>query len=257
MISSRVLFFRDFFNGKNMLISVKHNFVFLCMPKCASTSSETMLLPHSDIVIVGTPPLRHTNLREYERSIKPFIVEKTGKDTLETVCLIREPVSWLYSWYRFRARAELRNPNHPAHNNSTHGVSFLEFVEAYVSKNKPAFADVGCQYDMLRNEAGENGVEKVFCYNQVNVFVDYMSAKVGKKLILGSENVSPKSIHQNNSIELISSIMRKVMNRLKVEHRVVEKDMSKEIPRPLMTALRENIRQDFEVYERAKNNRFA
>ncbi|MFZ1853029.1 MAG: hypothetical protein WAU15_12585, partial [Nitrosomonas sp.] len=81
---------------------------------------------------------------------------------------------------------------------------------------------------MLRNEAGENGVEKVFCYNQVNVFVDYMSAKVGKKLILGNENVSPKSIHQNNSIELISSIMRKVMNRLKVEHRVVEKDMSKE-----------------------------
>lgn len=238
-----------------MLISVKHNFVFLCMPKCASTSSETMLLPHSDIVIVGTPPLRHTSLREYEKSIKPFIFEKTGRNDLETVCLIREPLSWLYSWYRFRARAELRNPSHPAHHNSTHGVSFVEFIEAYVVKDKPDFADVGCQYDMLRNEVGENGVDRIFCYDQILTFVDYMSQKVGKTLVLGSENVSPKSIHQNDAIELISSIARKLMNKLNVEHRVVEKDMSKEIPAALMSALQENIPQDFDAYQKAKSNR--
>ena len=235
-----------------MLISLKNNFVFLCMPKCASTSSETMLLPYSDIVIVGTPALRHTTFLEYEQSIRPFIIEKTGVNSLETICLIREPVSWLYIWYRFRARSELRNQNHPAYHNSTHGVSFVEFVEAYIAKDKPAFAEVGCQFDILRNATGGIGVEKIFCYDQMNRFVTYMSAKVGKKLILGSENVSPKSIHQNDYIELVSSIARKLMNKLKVEHRVAEKDMSREIPTPLMVALREYARQDFEVYEQAK-----
>ena len=42
------------------------------------------------------------------------------------------------------------------------------------------------------------------------------------------------------------------MNKLKVEHRVAKKDMSREIPTPLMVALREYARQDFEVYEQAK-----
>lgn len=92
-----------------MLISAKYNFVFLCTPKCASSSIETMLRRYSDISLVGPPFFRHTNYRIYSKYLKPYLME-TGKiKNIETICLIREPLSWLHSWYRFRARHEIRD----------------------------------------------------------------------------------------------------------------------------------------------------
>ena len=41
-----------------MLISLEHRLLFVCVPKCASTSIETALQPYTDINLRGTPGLQ-------------------------------------------------------------------------------------------------------------------------------------------------------------------------------------------------------
>ena len=86
-----------------MLISVKHRYAFFCTPKCASNSVEAMLKPHADIHLLGTPQLRHTDVRQYASHIQPYLDEAAPGVAVERVAIIREPVAWLHSWYRFRA----------------------------------------------------------------------------------------------------------------------------------------------------------
>ena len=177
-----------------MLISVKHNYVFLCTPKCASVSIEAMLKPYCDIALLGLPAFRHTNYTEYSQYLEPYLKEKAGIDSIETICLVREPLSWLKSWYKFRSRHELRNPNASNHKNSTYGIQFSEFIEAYISPNPPAFADVGSQFDFVKDYMNEVGVDRIFFYENIEDFVEYMSHKVGKKLKIKNKNVSPKTL---------------------------------------------------------------
>ena len=142
-----------------MQVSLKHRFVFLCTPKCASNSIEAMLRPYVDMDLQGSPSVRHTNVRQFRRYLEPYLVAVAPDTEFETVALIREPVSWLYSWYRFRARNALRTKKHI---HCTSHVTFGEFVVAYLADPQPAFARVGSQSDFLTDENGNLGVDHLF-----------------------------------------------------------------------------------------------
>ena len=58
-----------------MIISLKRKFAFLCMPKCASTSTENALRRLADIRIGGLPGMKHLNYRGYEKYVVPLIEE--------------------------------------------------------------------------------------------------------------------------------------------------------------------------------------
>lgn len=189
-----------------MLISIEHGLVFLSTPKCASTSIEMALQNHMDVVVRG--PLKHTNYRRYERFCVPYLAQACKKNKLETVCLIREPIDWLESWYRYRRRDELKSPlktveglisgahEQPAvsarHANSTSNISFDDFVEGYISTERPAWAEVGSQYNFIRNRDGEIGVDRVFPYERLDLLVEYMGKKMGMELSIGTYNKSPE-----------------------------------------------------------------
>ena len=81
-----------------MRVNIDYKFIFLCMPKCASTSIEATLNPYSQLYTSRHPKVKHTNDSKYQRFIKPFL----NQDDIEVVCLMREPISWLHSWYRYR-----------------------------------------------------------------------------------------------------------------------------------------------------------
>src|SRR5260370_33028597 len=100
-----------------MLISIKHKFVFICVPKCASTSIETALKQHANIVLGGVPRLKHTTYAEYRQYLLPFFAMKIGTsiESCQPVALFREPIDWLFSWYSFRSRTDLQNPDHQRH----------------------------------------------------------------------------------------------------------------------------------------------
>lgn len=235
-----------------MLISVKYNFVFLCTPKCASNSIEDMLLPYSDISLGGPPAFRHTNYRDYANYIKPYLKETIGNGDLETVCVVREPLSWLNSFYRYRSRFEIRNPNHPNFHNSTHGIEFAEFVKAYMLPEPPAYADLDSQYAFVKNDQNEVGVDKIFPYENMEDFIEYMSQKVGKKLKMDYKNVSPKK-NESNLMAITNTAKRKISSRLNLKQSAnVSKD-EYEISSDLLNELRQYIPKDFELYEHLKS----
>ena len=84
-----------------MRISTKASFVFLSMPKSASTSVEKALKPHCEIAFEG-PGIKHLNARKYHDVIKPMLKALMPNKTFETICLYREPISFIHSWYRYR-----------------------------------------------------------------------------------------------------------------------------------------------------------
>lgn len=194
-----------------MQVSLKHRFVFLCTPKCASNSIEAMLRPYVDLDLQGSPSVRHTNVRQYRRYLKPYLLAVAPDTEFETVALVREPVSWLYSWYRFRARNALRSQKHI---HCTSHVTFGEFVEAYLANPQPAFARVGTQSEFLMEEDGNLGVNHLFTYEKVQALVTFFSERLGRRLALRAINESPTRVYRSNVLENADALYRRLRSRL-------------------------------------------
>ena len=105
-----------------MLVFTKSRLVFLAMPKTGSTAYHTALGPHADLVITDPPELKHAPIYRCDRFFRPIYDKVCGVE-LETLAVMREPVSWLGSWYRYRQRPFLNGKP-----NSTAGISFDDFV---------------------------------------------------------------------------------------------------------------------------------
>lgn len=186
-----------------MQVSVKYKFAFLCQPKCASTAIEEMLKPFSDFgSLSGRASFKHTNLKQYSQYIKPYI-EQTGAKNCETVCLMREPISWLESFFKYRSRDVLKDPKHPNHHRSTANMTFNEFIEGYLEDERAPYASVGSQLDFIVDKNGKVGVDKIFAYENINDFLEYMNCRIGTDLTLPILNTSP-----NRVIEDIDPILR-------------------------------------------------
>ena len=108
---------------------------------------------------VGAPPeLKHAPVFRYNRFFRP-VLEKFVAEGLDVLAVMREPVSWLGSWYRYRQRDELKGQA-----TSTAGMSFDEFVQAYLKGQKPGFANVGSQAKFLEPTKNGTAVTHLFRY---------------------------------------------------------------------------------------------
>ncbi len=116
----------------------KERLVFLSVPKTGTTAYETALRDRADIVISDPPELKHAPVYRYNRFFRPMF-DKVCHSEMETLAVVREPISWLGSWYRYRRRPFMRGKP-----NSTEDVSFDDFVTAYL-KGDSGFANVGSQ----------------------------------------------------------------------------------------------------------------
>lgn len=169
-----------------MLVFEKEKLVLLAMAKTGTTSLEGALAPKAAIVMRNPPILKHTPVYRFHRFLQPYF-EKGGLGDLETVAVVRHPVSWLGSWYRYRARDELRgNPN------STADVSFDDFVNEF-TKGKPApYAQVGSPSKFLRMGDGTVNVDHLFQYEQMDKLVSFFEDRLKTTITLPHKNVSPK-----------------------------------------------------------------
>ncbi len=104
------------------------------------------------------------------------------------MAVIREPVDWLLSWYRYRGRKEIAGSP-----NSTAEISFDQFVEAYLSKERPPFANVGSQSQFVSDAAGKIIVTHLFQYEQLPTLLAYLDARLKTELVLPNLNRSPKT----------------------------------------------------------------
>lgn len=172
--------------GKKVLVFWDQRLAFLATPKTGSTAIAAALESLAAVSIQRPPLLKHTTVHRYRRFIGPFL-EAASKDNFTLVALMREPRDWLGSWYRFRQREET------AEDKSTAGMSFDDFVRAWCQDPRPAFADVGSQARFLRPRQGQ-GVDRLFRYEEIDSFVQYLEDRLNCEIILPRLNVSPPGL---------------------------------------------------------------
>ncbi len=169
-----------------MLMFWKEKLVFLSVPKTGTTAYEKALAPVASMVISDPPELKHAPLYRYNRFFRPMF-EKACKADMETLAVMREPVDWLGSWYRYRRRPFMEDKP-----NSTHGVSFDDFVLAYCQDKPPAFANVGSQYKFLEPRPNGTAIDHLFRYEDQARLIAFLENRLSVTLDLPRENVSPQ-----------------------------------------------------------------
>lgn len=169
-----------------MLVFYREKLVFLAVPKTGTTAIEGTLAPRAAIVVRDPPTLKHAPLYRYRRFIAPFLAA-AGGEGFETVAVVRHPVAWLGSWFRYRSRADLAG-----HPNSTQDVSFDTFVSEY-AKGKPApFAAVGSQARFVTDQDGTVGVTHLFRHEEQAHLLAFLEERLGGPISLPRLNVSPE-----------------------------------------------------------------
>ena len=103
-----------------MLVFFKERLAFLSVPKTGTTAYETALAPRADMVISEPPMLKHAPVYRYNRFIRPMFLKVCDAE-LELMAVMREPISWLGSWYRYRRRPFMQGKP-----NATFDVTFDE-----------------------------------------------------------------------------------------------------------------------------------
>lgn len=171
-----------------MLVFWDQKLILLSVPKTGTTALEGALSPFADIVIRNPPTLKHAPVYRYRRFLKPLFIQGAGakEDELTTVAVMRNPIDWLSSWYRYRHRDAL-----VGHQNSTRGISFDDFATEHM-KGKPApFANVGSQSKFLLDGDGNLGVDYLFKY-ETGAIKPWLEQRLDVTVTLNQRNVSPK-----------------------------------------------------------------
>ncbi|EIE51949.1 gamma-glutamyl kinase [Salipiger aestuarii] len=168
-----------------MLVFWKPRLVLLAVPKTGSSAYERALAPHASMAVLDPPELKHAPVYRYNRFFRPMF-DKMDAPDMEIMAVLREPISWLGSWYRYRQRAFLDSK--PV---STKNLSFDSFVDAYASGDRPAYANVGSQAKFIEPRPNGTAVTLLFKYENQAAIKAFLETRLGVTLDLPRMNVSP------------------------------------------------------------------
>lgn len=169
-----------------MLVFFEERLALLSVPKTGTTAYETALRDRADMVISDPPQLKHAPVYRYNRFLRPMFLRACDAE-MELMAVMREPIDWLGSWWRYRQR-----PFMSGKPNATHDISFDTFVEAYMSGQKPGYADVGSQAKFLEARPNGTGVAHLFRYEDQSAIRSFLESRLGVTLALERRNVSPE-----------------------------------------------------------------
>ena len=197
--------------GDQMLVFWKENLVLLAVPKTGSTALQGALAPRASMVFRDPPEIKHAPCYRYKRFLKPYFVQAGGQKP-ELMAIVRNPVDWLGSWYRYRTREELIG-----HENCTRDISFDDFVLEYCKGQPAPFANVGSQNKFLRINDGDIGAQHLFQYEQWDKVIAYLEDRLEFKITLKQKNVSPTM-----NLTLSAEVEEKLREKRAVEFEVWE-----------------------------------
>lgn len=170
-----------------MLIFWKQRLVVLSVPKTGTTALEEAVADMAHVAVLRPPELKHTPAYRFERFIRPWLTNSANGARFEAVAVMREPIDWLASWYRFRSREDLIGTPRSARN-----LSFADFARAYMTNPRPEVADVGQQAKFLSGTDGRAlGVDRVFRYEAMPEFLAFLETRLGRRIALARANPSP------------------------------------------------------------------
>ena len=170
-----------------MLVFWAEKLVFLAVPKTGTTALEGALAPRASMVLRDPPQLKHSPVYRYKRFLQPLFAQGGGQDDMETFAMVRNPIDWLGSWYRYRARDEIVGTQ-----NSTRNIQFDDFIVEYCKGQPAPFANVGSQAKFLTLGDKSIGVNHLYRYEAMPKALDFLKVRLKKDEIkLNRKNVSP------------------------------------------------------------------
>ncbi|WP_298256420.1 gamma-glutamyl kinase [uncultured Litoreibacter sp.] len=169
-----------------MMIFYRERLAFLAVPKTGTSALERALGSKASAIFRDPPGIKHTNARRFESKYRKLFDHK-DYPPIETMAVMREPVEWLGSWYRYRQRPALSG-----HVNSTEGVSFDSFVESYLKPNQPPYANVGSQARFVTDNGGNLLVNHLFSYEDLPIATGFLERRLNCSISLKPVNESPK-----------------------------------------------------------------
>ncbi|MEQ8254524.1 MAG: gamma-glutamyl kinase [Roseovarius confluentis] len=168
-----------------MLVFSNEKLVFLSVPKTGTTAYEAALAPRAAIVVRHPPELKHAPVFRYNRFFRPAI-EKFMGEGFDVLAVMREPLDWLGSWYRYRQR-----PGQEQACNSTHGISFDTFVTEYMKGKRATYAQVGSQTKFLEPQKNGTAVTHLFRYEDQDGLRRFLSDRLQVEIDTQRMNSSP------------------------------------------------------------------
>ena len=179
-----------------MIFLHKAKLVILSQPKTGTTALEAVLSPHASISVSKPPELKHMSYRGFLKFVAPLIEAQTGLDRsdYEVIAVMREPVDWLGSWYRYRTRDELKKPGNPRAVNFTGNMSFDDFVRDVCQPDgqQPQHARIKTPSWVALGGKDWIGIDRLFPYEARESFMDFVAERTGKPIETKMANVSPK-----------------------------------------------------------------
>ncbi|TRW98285.1 sulfotransferase family protein [Paracoccus sp. M683] len=166
-----------------MLIFWEPRLVFLATPKAGSTAIEAALEPLAAVAVQRPAALKHVDIKAFRDHVQPWL-ESVGGGSFTTVALMREPVDWLRSWYRFKLRDDHEDPEH-----LMEGVSFAQFASNYASENGPKQMSMVGQAQFLTG--GSSPADRIFRYEEMPRFVEFLEDQLDCAINLPRVNVPP------------------------------------------------------------------
>ncbi|KCV83788.1 hypothetical protein ATO10_03470 [Actibacterium atlanticum] len=169
-----------------MMLFREARLVFLCVPKTGTEAYMESLKDIADFQIPEPPQLKHMRPERFNHEYRA-VIEADGGAPVRLMAVIREPISWLRSWYRYRQRADL-----DGHPNSTAHISFDQFVLDYMKEQRPSWAHVGQQSRFVSDATGKILIDHLFAYEQLDQMRAFLSDALGRKIEEPTRrNVSP------------------------------------------------------------------
>ena len=169
-----------------MMVFWQYRLVILAVPKTGTTALENAIGRRASINMREPPVLKHSPVFQYMQHFEP-IFRVVGQRNMKTLAIVRHPVDWLGSWYRYRHRDDLVGKP-----NSTRGVSFDDFVSEYVKPEPAGFANVGSQARFLKGEDVPIGVDFLYRYEAWDKLHDFLQRRLRFEFEMPTLNVSPR-----------------------------------------------------------------
>lgn len=144
-----------------MLVSFDKRFFFVANTKTASTSIEHALLPFADLYRGGAPARKHVSMHK-AISLYPMIFEQKGYEHWRffRFGVMREPLDWISSWYRYRKGNKVESPL-PA------DMSFAEFWQARDWNIERPAGGPHLQRDMFCGPRGKVIADVIIPYHRI------------------------------------------------------------------------------------------
>jgi hypothetical protein len=150
------------------------NLVYVAVPKTGGTSTAHALRAFAD-------PGSVYDTNDVAAMHRPASYAKRMFPGADVVCVMREPIGWMFSKYRYLSGAAF--PWDSVY--TTRHQSFSRFVIRYLRGEKPWPEPFKTQAEYA------SGAHMIFQYEQMHRFTGFLSLRLGSKIQMPRLNVSP------------------------------------------------------------------